>query len=42
MKASASNLGLNIYIASGYRSYNTQKYLYNNYGDARKLSIHLG
>lgn len=31
MKAATSNLGLNIYIASGYRSYNTQNYLYNNY-----------
>ena len=31
MKADASNLGLNLFIVSGYRSYTTQKYLYNNY-----------
>ena len=31
MKAQTVTLGLNIYIASGYRSYNTQNYLYNNY-----------
>lgn len=31
MKADASSLGLNIYISSGYRSYNYQQTLYNNY-----------
>ena len=31
MKAQTTSIGLNIYIASGYRSYNTQNYLYNNY-----------
>lgn len=31
MQADASSLGLNIYISSGYRSYNYQKTLYNNY-----------
>lgn len=31
MKDSASKDGINIYIASGFRSYNTQKTLYNNY-----------
>ena len=31
MNATAKSIGLNIWIASGYRSYNTQKYLYNNY-----------
>ena len=31
MKSATTSIGLNIYIASGYRSYNTQKYLYNNY-----------
>lgn len=31
MKQDASLLGLNLYIASGYRSYSTQKILYNNY-----------
>lgn len=31
MKATVTNLGLNIWLASGYRSYNTQNYLYNNY-----------
>ena len=31
MKADASSLGLNIYIASGYRGYNNQNTLYNNY-----------
>lgn len=28
----AHNIGLTLYINSPYRSYNTQKYLYNNYG----------
>jgi len=31
MEADASSIGLNIYISSGYRSYNRQKTLYNNY-----------
>ena len=31
MKADTKSLGLNIWIASGYRSYTTQNYLYNNY-----------
>ena len=31
MKTETTSIGLNIYIASGYRSYNTQNYLYNNY-----------
>lgn len=31
MKADASSIGLNIYIASGYRSYEYQNTLYNNY-----------
>lgn len=31
MKVDVTSLGLNIWLASGYRSYNTQKYLYNNY-----------
>lgn len=31
MKSAASNDGLNIYVVSGFRSYNTQKTLYNNY-----------
>lgn len=31
MKADATILGLNLYISSGYRSYNDQKYIYNNY-----------
>ena len=31
MKSDASNLNLNIYIASGYRSYSYQERLYNNY-----------
>lgn len=31
MQADASSIGLNIYIASGYRSYNYQNTLYNNY-----------
>jgi len=31
MNSDAKNLGLSIWIASGYRSYNTQNYLYNNY-----------
>lgn len=31
MRRDASNLGLNIYIASGYRSYNYQLNLYNRY-----------
>ena len=31
MQADASTLGLNIYISSGYRSYNYQQKLYNNY-----------
>ena len=31
MNADAKSIGLNMWIASGYRSYNTQKYLYNNY-----------
>lgn len=31
MKSDMQSLGMNVWIASGYRSYNTQKYLYNNY-----------
>lgn len=31
MKQAASNAGFNIYIGSGYRSYKTQKTVYNNY-----------
>lgn len=31
LEAAASQMNLNIYISSGYRSYNTQKNLYNNY-----------
>ena len=31
MKSDALSLGLNIYISSGYRGYNNQKTLYNNY-----------
>lgn len=31
MKADATSVGLNIYIASGYRSYTYQERLYNNY-----------
>jgi len=31
MKADATDLGLNIYISSGYRSYYDQKYIYENY-----------
>lgn len=31
MQSDASSIGLNIYIASGYRSYNYQNTLYNNY-----------
>ena len=31
MKNAASNDGLNIYVVSGFRSYNTQNTLYNNY-----------
>lgn len=31
MKSDAASIGLNIYIASGYRSYNYQEKLYNNY-----------
>lgn len=31
MKADATSLGLNIWIASGYRSYNNQTLIYNNY-----------
>ena len=31
MKSDAMILGLNIYISSGYRGYNNQKTLYNNY-----------
>ena len=31
MKSDASSLGLNIYISSGYRGYNRQVTLYNNY-----------
>ena len=31
MKADALTLGLNLYISSGFRSYTTQKKLYNNY-----------
>lgn len=31
MKSDASNLGLNLWIQSGYRSYNYQKGLYNSY-----------
>lgn len=31
LQSAASSNGLNIYISSGYRSYNTQKNLYNNY-----------
>ena len=31
MKNAASNDGLNIYVVSGFRSYNTQDNLYNNY-----------
>lgn len=31
MKADASSIGLNIWLASGYRSYNYQNTLYNNY-----------
>ena len=31
MFADAASIGLNIYLSSGFRSYNTQKYIYNNY-----------
>ena len=31
MFADASSIGLNIYLSSGFRSYNTQKIIYNNY-----------
>lgn len=31
MKVEASALGLNLYLSSGYRSYNLQKQIYNNY-----------
>ena len=31
LKSDASSIGLNIYASSGYRSYNDQKYIYNNY-----------
>ena len=31
MAAAASSDGLNIYVVSGFRSYNTQNTLYNNY-----------
>ena len=31
MKVEASTLGLNLYLSSGYRSYNLQKQIYNNY-----------
>ena len=31
MNADAKSLGLNLWIASGYRSYSIQSYLYNNY-----------
>lgn len=31
MKADMQSIGLKIWLASGYRSYNTQKYLYNSY-----------
>ena len=31
MQADSKAIGLNIYIASGYRSYNYQTKLYNNY-----------
>ena len=31
MKSDATSIGLNIYISSGYRSYNYQERLYNNY-----------
>ena len=31
MRSDASSIGLNIYIASGYRSYTYQENLYNNY-----------
>lgn len=31
LKSTASDLGLNIYASSGYRSYSDQNYIYNNY-----------
>ncbi len=31
MASSASNEGMTLWIQSGFRSYSTQKYLYNNY-----------
>lgn len=31
MQADAKALGLNLWLSSGYRSYNDQKYIYNNY-----------
>lgn len=31
LQSDATALGLNIYASSGYRSYNDQKYIYNNY-----------
>ena len=31
MKSATKTIGLNIWLASGYRSYTTQNYLYNNY-----------
>ena len=31
MKSAASSEGINIYVVSGFRSYNTQNTLYNNY-----------
>ena len=31
MNADAKSIGFNLYIGSGYRSYNDQKYIYNNY-----------
>lgn len=31
MNADAKAIGFNLYIGSGYRSYNDQKYIYNNY-----------
>ena len=39
MKAAAAKDGINLYIASGYRSYQTQKYVYGNYASQWGSSI---
>lgn len=39
MKAAAAKDGINLYIASGYRSYQTQKYVYGNYASQWGSSV---